>query len=155
MSTDDDGHVVATDSAPLRTIRARFGDSYEFDCIVDNGSSIVAINKEIWMRLGAPVRSDLVMRMESSHGTVEKTIGVLKNYPITIGDEVFHVQVQVSDCLPCEVLLGRPFFMLASATTVDHPDGTQEITMMNPNTGRQITVATEERGRKKRQARDF
>jgi len=73
------------------------------------------------------------MCMESSHGTIEKTISVLRNYPITIGEEVFHIQIQVSDCLPCKVLLGRLFFMLTSATTINHPDGSQEITMTNPN----------------------
>jgi hypothetical protein len=155
ITTDGEGQYVADDSAPLRTMRARVGDRFEYDCVVDNGSSIVAINKEIWAQLGAPARSDLIMRMESSHGTVEKTIGVLKNYPITIGTEEFLIQVQVSENLPCEVLLGRPFFMLASATTIDHPDGSQEITLINPNTNRQITVATQERNKKKRSKEDF
>lgn len=149
MTTDGDGKYVANDSAPLRTLRARLGNALEFDCVIDNGSSIIAISKDVWARLGAPVRSDLVMRMESSHGTVEKTIGVLKNFPVTIGGEVFPVQVQVSENLPCEVLLGRPFFMFTSATTTDHPDGTQEITLTNPNTGREITLPTQERSRKK------
>jgi len=155
ITTDDDGNYVADDSAPLRTMRARLGNTYEYDCIIDNGSSIVAISKDVWTQLGAPARSDLIMRMESSHGTVEKTIGVLKNYPVTVGSESFFIQVQVSENLPCEVLLGRPFFMLASATTTDHPDGSQEITLVNPNSHRQITVATKERARKKKQTEGF
>lgn len=155
ITTDGESQFVADESAPLRTLRARLGDSYEYDCVVDNGSSIVAINKDVWRQLGAPARSDLLLRMESSHGTVEKTIGVLRNYPITIGSEEFLAQVQVAENLPCEVLLGRPFFMLASATTIDHPDGSQEITLLNPNSNREITIATQERVRRRKYREDF
>jgi hypothetical protein len=154
-TTDDNGNIVAEDSAPLRTIKAKVGGKLEYDCVIDNGSSIVAINKAVWQRLGAPIRSDLIMRMESSHGTVEKTIGVLKNYPIRVGSEEFYMQIQVSDSLPCDVLLGRPFFMYSGATTTDHPDGSQEITLRNPNTGDEITVVTEERRKKKKPTEDF
>jgi hypothetical protein len=95
------------------------------------------------------------MCMELSHGTIEKTIGILKNYPIRVESEDFYMQIQVSDSLPCDILLGRPFFMYTGATTSDHPDRSQEITLRNPNTGDEITVVTEERRKKKKPAEDF
>jgi hypothetical protein len=155
MMTDDNGNYVAEDSAPLRTIKAKVGGKLKYNCVINNSSSIIAISKAVWQCLGAPIRSDLIMRMESSHGTVEKTIGVLKNYPIWVRSEDFYMQIQVSDSLPCNILLGRPFFMYTGVTTSDHPDGLQEITLRNPNTGDEITVITEERRKKKKPAEDF
>jgi hypothetical protein len=155
MTTDKNSNYVAEDSAPLHTIKAKVGRKLEYDCVIDNSSSIVAISKAVWQRLGALIRSDLIMRMESSHGTIEKTIGVLKNYPIRVRSEDFYMQIQVSDSLPCDILLGRPFFMYTGTTTSDHPDGSQEITLRNPNTGDEITVITEERRKKKKPAEDL
>jgi hypothetical protein len=118
------------------------------ECVIDNGSSIIACSRAVWERLGAPLRSDMLMRMESSHSTIEKTIGVLKDYPLRIGGSTFYVQIQVSESLPCDVLLGRPFFMNAESATKDHRDGSQEVTLINPNSGEEITVPTFERARK-------
>jgi hypothetical protein len=151
----DDGQVAAGDAASLRTIRANLGGKHDTDCVIDNGSCIVAAQRKVWERLGAPAQLDMVMRMESSHGTVEKTIGVVRNYPIYIGTLVFYIQLQISDSLPCEVLLGRPFFMLTSAITQDYPNGTQDITLHNPNSGEVITIATQERVKRKRAPEDF
>jgi hypothetical protein len=89
------------------------------------------------------------MHMESAHSTVESTVGVLKDFPVQIGPLTFYIQVQVAENLPCEVLMGRPFFRLASAVTYDFTDGTQDIVLRCPNTNKEIKVPTYERSRKK------
>jgi hypothetical protein len=155
MTRDELGRIVAQDLAPLRAIEAYFSDRHVPECVINNGSSIIGMAKKIWEDIRAPVRLDLIMRMESSHGIVKKTIGVLKNFPITIGGQTFFVQIQVCENLPCDVLLGRPFFMCASATTRDYPDGSQDLILTNPNSREEITVPTKERTRKVKAGKDF
>jgi hypothetical protein len=142
--------VVAKDAAPLRSIEGVLDGKIKVDILLDSGSSIVAIRKNIWEQLGTPIRSDLVMNMESSHSTIETTVGVLKNFPVTIGPCTFYLQVQVSENLPCDVMMGRPFFMLTRAVTMDHPDGSQDLVLHDPNTGEEITLPTHQRSRKKK-----
>jgi hypothetical protein len=145
-----EGKVVAVDAAPLQAIKAVMDNQFEAECVVDNGSGIVAASRAVWERLGQPARTDMILKMESSHGTIERTIGVLPNFPVVIGNSTFYVQLQISENLPCDVLLGRPFWMMTAASTKDSPDGSQVITMVNPNTGEEITVPTQERNKKRR-----
>jgi hypothetical protein len=46
------------------------------------------------------------------------------------------------------MLLGRPFFMLTDGHTQDYSDGNQDLILRDPNTDRQLTIATHERTRK-------
>ena len=139
---------AAVHSALLRAVKGLLDGKMEVECVVDNGSSIVALRKDIWEKLGTPLRSDLVMNMESSHSTVETTTGVLQDFPLQVGSSKFYLQIQVADNLPCELLLGKPFFMHTKAITMDHEDGSQELVLRNPNTGEEIMVATHERKKK-------
>ncbi len=102
--------IVAPDSEPLRAIKGILDGKLEAELVVDNGSSIVAMKTEVWARSGIPMRPDSLMNMESSHGTVQVTRGVLKDAPVQIGPLTFYLQIQVTDHLPCDVLLGKPFF---------------------------------------------
>src|SRR4051794_38432689 len=149
QAVDDRGEIrAAVPSAPLRAVIGVLDEKREVECVIDNGSSIVALRKDIWEKLGTPIRSDLVMDMESSHSTVETTAGVLQNFPVWFGSSTFYLQIQVADNLPCELLLGRPFFMHVASTTLDHEDGSQELVLRNLNTGEEIMVPTHERKRK-------
>ena len=141
----NNGLVVAVNAAPLRAITATLDNKHSVECIIDGGSSIVAMQKSLWEKIGSPMRSDYIMTMQSSHGGVRPTLGVLKDFPLTIGPCTFYVQMQISDTLPADVLIGRPFFMLTDGHTVDHSDGSQELVLHDPNTGDQITVPTHER----------
>ena len=142
---DDKKVLVADHAAPLRVITGTLMGKVEAEILLDSGSSIVAIKRSVWEELQTPIRSDLILHMESSHCTVESTCGLLQNFPITLGPCTFYLQVQVSENLPCDVLLGRPFFMLTSAVTQDFPDGRQELVLSDPNTGSEIRLATTER----------
>ena len=137
--------VVAVDAAPLRTVEGILDGRIAAECLLDQGSSIVAMRRDVWEKLGNPLHSEHVIHMESSHGTIAPTLGLIKNFPLQIGPCTFHVQMQVADTLPCEVLVGRPFFMLTGSQTIDHPHGAQDLILNNPNTGERIIVPTKER----------
>jgi hypothetical protein len=136
---------VAVDVAPLRTIEGTLGDKLVSEMVLDGGSGVVSVSQSMWEMLGTPLLDKKSMNMESAHGTIEATLGVLQDFPIRIGPSVFYLQVQVSSSLPCPVLLGRPFFMLATAKTVDYEDGSQNITLNDPNSGESFTIPTQPR----------
>ena len=124
--------------------------------VIDNGSSIVAMHRSVWEKLGTALSTDSILRMQSSNSSVAATTGLLRNFPITIGHLTFYCQVQVSDDLPCKVLLGRPFYTYAKSVTIDYPDSSMDVQMTCPNTGQKILVPTYEKARESRRvASDF
>jgi hypothetical protein len=135
---DADGKMVAIMSDPLRAVRCLLpgenNKTFDAEAVLDNGSSIVAMRWDAWELLSMPVQSDMTIDMESSHGTIECTVGVISNLPVCFGNITVYLQVHVTDHLPCEILLRRPFFWVTSAKTIDHLDGSQELVLWDPNT---------------------
>ena len=76
-------------------------------------------------------------------------MGLLENLQVTIGLVELCLQVQVMKDAPYDMLLGRPFYSLAECVTKDFSSGEQYLTMRDLNTGREITVPTRNRVRKK------
>jgi hypothetical protein len=50
-----EGLTLAQDTIPLRAITAVINHTDEAECILDDGSSIVAMSKDVWKRLGLPL----------------------------------------------------------------------------------------------------
>jgi len=146
------GLTVAVESAPLRAVDGVLDDRVNVELVLDQGSSIVAIHKKIWEMLGTPVLADHVMDMESAHSSVESTLGLLKNFPLTIGPCTFYLQIQVAHNLSCDLLLGRPFFMLTGSYTQDNYGGSQHLVLNDVNTGQKIRVPTRARTRRQKPA---
>jgi len=137
-----EGYTVAEDVVSLRVISATINYTDKLECILDSGSSIVAMNKDVWKRLGLPLRSDQFLLMENVDGGRRATVRQLSNVPFTIGHNTFWLQVQVVKNCPCEILLGRPFMTLTSCRTRDYPNGSSNITIVDLNTQAMLTVPT-------------
>ena len=101
-----EGYTVAEDAVSLHAISATINYADELECVLEGGSSIVAMNKDIWKRLRLPLRSDQFLLMENADGGRWATVGQLSNVPFTIGRNTFWLQVQVVKNCPCEILLG-------------------------------------------------
>lgn len=146
-TVEGDGLVtVAQDSLPLRVIDALIEGKLTVECIIDPGSQIVAMRKEIWEQLGVPLQSDMIMVMEAANKTKTSTMGLLQNLRMTFGPVELMLQVQVVENAPFDILLGRPFQALASCTTKDFPTGEQYITLKDPNTAKEVMIPTRTRG---------
>jgi hypothetical protein len=143
LHTNDDGLIVAHHSLPLRCLEAKVnGTERAINCVLDSGSEIVALPKRVWEELGLPIRSDHVMTMSSANASTDATLGVLENLRLDFGAGDVCVQVQVIGRSNFDILLGRPFHCLMSATTNDFPDGSQNITLRDPNTGKEYKLPT-------------
>jgi hypothetical protein len=82
------------------------------------------------------------MTMSSANTSTDATVGVLKNLALNFGPGKVCVQVQVLARANFDLLLGRPFHCLMSATTNDYPDGNQDITLRDPNSGKEYKLPT-------------
>ena len=141
MHRNDNGLIVAHHSLPLRAIEVKIGESrHSVRGILDSGSEIVAMPKWIWEELGLPIRSDHTMNMSSANASIDMMLGVLENLVINFGAGKVMVQVQILARANFDLLLGQPFHCLMSANTEDFPDGSQTITLHDPNTGKQFAL---------------
>ena len=140
---NDDGLIIAHHSLPLRAIEVKIGESgHSVQGILDSGSEIVAMPKRIWEELRLPICSDHTMNMSSTNASIDTMLGVLENLVINFGAGKVMVQVQILASANFDLLLGRPFHCLMSVNTEDFPDGSQTITLHDPNTGKQFALPT-------------
>ena len=63
--------------------------------VLDLGSKIVAMPKQVWEDLGLPVRSDHVMMMSNANTSTESTLGIVENLRLDFGAGKICLQVQV------------------------------------------------------------
>ena len=136
---------MAKESEPLWAFTGLLDNRVLAEFVIDNGSSIVAMHRSIWEKLRMVLSTDSILWMQSSNSSVAAMTGLLRNFPITIGHLTFYCQVQVSNDLPCEVLLGCPFYTYAKSVTIDYPDGSMDVQMTCSNTGQKILVLTYEK----------
>jgi Protein of unknown function (DUF4100)/Aspartyl protease len=143
-----DEDTVAASSLPLRVVYPDFGHGVQPECILDSGAQIIAMRRDVWERLDLPLLCEKVMVMESANNTRNHTLGLVQNVRVSFGPVSFSLQIQVVDDAPFEVLLGRPFFALASCLTEDTTSGDTYITLTDPNTGQRAKFNTYPRTRR-------
>ncbi|KAJ2912850.1 hypothetical protein MD484_g7577, partial [Candolleomyces efflorescens] len=141
------GIIVANHTESLRTIEVNLEDRLKVHAILDEGSQIIGLRRELWERLHIPVRSDHVMTMEAANSSKNRTTGLLPNLKVSVGQCNFYLQVQVIDSASYDMLLGRPFHTLAQALIKHFRNGDALITLTDPNTDAVITVPTKSRAR--------
>ncbi|KAG2746277.1 hypothetical protein P692DRAFT_201867879, partial [Suillus brevipes Sb2] len=138
----DDGRIVANHYAALRCIRASTVGGRILTCVLDQGTEVVVMPKDVWQSLGVGLHSDHRLNMESVNTTRDSTLGVIENIPLDFGGGPMFFQAQVTERANFEILLGRPFFTLTSCRTFDLPDGEQDIVITDPNTGKEMRIPT-------------
>src|SRR5882724_5425416 len=69
--------LEAAPTLPLRTLDIILNGSTAVMGILDSGCQVVIICQDIWERLGAPLKHNQVMFMESANGQANVTMGTL------------------------------------------------------------------------------
>ncbi|KAJ2936406.1 hypothetical protein H1R20_g690, partial [Candolleomyces eurysporus] len=141
------GIIVANHTESLRTIEVHLENRLKVHAILDEGSQIIGLRRELWEQLHIPVRSDHVMTMEAANSSKNRTRGLLPNLKVSVGHCNFYLQVQVIDDASYDMLLGRPFHTLSQALVKHFRNGDALITLVDPNTEAVITVPTKPRSR--------
>ncbi|KAF6742137.1 hypothetical protein DFP72DRAFT_831236, partial [Ephemerocybe angulata] len=119
------------------------------DAILDDGSQIIAVSREVWERLGIPLRSDRIMTMEAANRSQNDSMGLLQNLKVRFGDMDLYLQVQVMENASYDVLLGRPFHSLTRAIIHHEMDGDASVVIHDPNSTKVVMLPTKERVKKR------
>ena len=138
--------IVAKASEPLRAIYMTINQFGQEECLLDEGSMIVSMGKDVAVQLGLNWDPSVRVNMESASNHVEKTLGLAKNVRFSIAGLNLFLQVHILDNPPYRVLLGLPFKSLTSALSRTKLDGSSELVLTDPNTSKIAVVPTYRRG---------
>ena len=119
----------------------------EVESLLDPGSQIVSMSKTVSVVLGVAWDPDITVQMQSANNTLERTLGLAKNVPFLFGTITVYLQVHVVENAAYEVLLGRPFDIVTESVVRNAKDGSQSLTLTDPNTGARCVMHTHERGK--------
>jgi hypothetical protein len=139
--------VVAAESLALRTVYPLINGVGEVESLLDPGSQIVSMSRDVATALQVTWDPDIVVHMESANKSLEKTLGLAKNVPFVFGPITVYLQVHVMAKVAYKVLLGRPFDTITESEVKNSRDGNQSLTLTDLNTGERCVMQTHERGR--------
>ena len=132
---------------PLRAIYGFINGIGQEECLLDAGSMIVSMSKQVAVELGLVWDPSICIEMESASNHVERTLGVARNVCFEIGGLKLYLQVHILENPPYRVLLGKPFETLGSTVIQTYENGSSEVVIKDPNTKRIAVVPTYERGK--------
>ena len=140
--------VVATESNALRALHPLINGNGTEEALLDGGSQIVSMAKEVAVRLKIPWNPEIVIHMQSANRQLEKTLGLARNVPFLFGEITVYLQVHIISNPAYKVLLGRPFDAVCESEIKNCKDGDQLITITDPNSNQRCTLPTYIRGQK-------
>jgi hypothetical protein len=139
--------LVARDSLDLRTVFPVIMNGGRAECLLDSGSQICSMSHEVASHLGLRYNPDIVIHLQSANRTMTKTLGLAKNVRFDFDGVMAFLQVHIMRNPAYTVLLGRPFDVTMSSIIRNSIDGDQTVTLHDPNTRKQVTLETYERGK--------
>ena len=71
--------------------------------------------------------------MQSTNGTVDRSLSIIKNLSFCFGAIELQLQVHVIEDPAYDILLGRPFDVLTKSSVKNYHNKDQTITITNPN----------------------
>jgi hypothetical protein len=140
--------VVVTESSSLRALHPIINGNGMEEALLDGGSQIVSMAKDVAVRLKVPWNPEIVIHMQSANRQLEKMLGLARNVPFLFGDITVYLQVHIINNPAYKVLLGRPFDTVCESEVKNSRDGDQLITITDPNTGQRCTLPTYMRGQR-------
>ncbi len=137
---------IAEYSLPLREIDVLINDTISEAGVLDQGSQIIVIQRDLAQEAGAVMNSDHQLEMEGANGLVSKTLGCAENLSMRVGDVSFEVHAHVVDRALFRLLLGRPFHHLLLCRLEDQPDGCVDVSVHDPtDPARSISIPSRAR----------
>src|SRR6202041_2154709 len=145
--------IVAKESHALPYIVVQVDNQKSVESIVDPGSQIIAMLEDICDSLGLPYDPFIILHMQSANGEVNKSLGLARNVPCTVGSVTLYLQIHVIRSPAYDILLGRPFDVLTESMVQNYSNKDQTIMITDPNSNRTITIPTIARGQHKKLAK--
>ncbi|KAI0964673.1 hypothetical protein AcW1_001441 [Taiwanofungus camphoratus] len=138
--------IVARDSNSIRSIKALIDNKERIECIVDPGSQVVAMSEQVCHTLGLIYDPFVQLNMQSANGSIDRSLGLVRNVSFQVGDIVLYLQMHVIRNPSYDILLGRPFDVITESVVKNFGNEEQTITIVCPNTSKVATIPTMPRG---------
>jgi len=135
-------HYLAELTLPLRTIEVTLDHMVMVTGIIDSGCQVIINCKDIWERLGTPMKHEQVMFMELANRQSNVTMGKIPRICFSISKVSLNCSVQVVKEAPFDCLLGLPFMSLTLSKFQEFLDGSAHLLLTDLNTGASIPVMT-------------
>jgi hypothetical protein len=139
--------VAAQESLGLRAVYPFINGEGRVESLLDGGSQIVSMAMETAVGLKIAWDPGIIVEMESANKALEKTLGMARNVPLAFGHINVYLQVHILKAPAYRVLLGRPFDCVTESLVKNERDGSQLLTLTDPNTGKRSAMKTYERGK--------
>ena len=137
---------VAKDSHSLWSIMMLIDHKEEIECVLDPGSMIIAVSEACCNSLGLLYDPTFRLHMESANGEVNKSLGLARNVPFTVGPITIFLQLHIVKSPAYDILLGRPFDVLMQSVIKNYCNEDMTLTIEDPNAHRIVTIPTLRRG---------
>jgi len=85
--------LIAQSIVELHTIPVKLEGNIEVEAILDDGSQVISIHRDVWEKLKSLIHTNQAMTMESANGSRNRTMGLLPNLRAVIGECDFYLQV--------------------------------------------------------------
>lgn len=128
----------------LRFLDVRIG-AHVANGLLDTGSEMCVVSEAFAHELGLSIELDETANVVTANGSRSQTLGVIRNVQAIVGGLSFYLTMHVVAGSPVSLLLGRPFYAIASANEAYAFDGSSVITLTDPNGGRSVRMATKAR----------
>lgn len=100
--------------------------------IIDPGSQIVAIQKDLAEEVAARIDPSIHLEMEGANGATNQILGYAEHLAMQVGDIPFILHAHVVEQASSRLLLGQPFQHLLLCNLEEKPDGHTDITVHDP-----------------------
>ena len=107
--------TVAKEAQSIWSIMLLVDNREEIECIADSSSQIISMSAEVANYLGISYDPSIILNMQSSNGTMDKSLGLACNVPYTLGNIMFYLQIHVLCSPTYDILLGCPFDVLTKS----------------------------------------
>jgi hypothetical protein len=133
-------------TVPLQEIDILVDGRMTEAAVIDPGSQIVAIQKDLADSLTMKPNPNAALEMEVANSATNWMLGCVEYLTLQIGDIPFKVHAHVIEDAPFQVLLGHPFQRIVLSILEDRPDGHVDLTIHDPHDcARRLTVTAHER----------
>lgn len=131
---------ASLESSSIRAIDGLFQHDTTVCCILDSGSAIISMSEGLCHSLGLAYDPTIILEMQSANGECDYSLGLARNVRVHFGSITVYLQFHVIRSPAYDVLLGRPFDVLTESLVKTYRDGSQVITIHDPNADARATI---------------